>query len=316
MTRFIGLSIFIIVFSLRGLYAATNPPDSLITCSKAFMYKTDDFAVANTVNICLNNQVPVGYESKLDMAVCDDKLCANVYLKVSWDMAGNYIRFDTIEGHPLTKFDHKRFTDTDYQKLNQILKDRNSMLQIIEKADLVDKNVKLKSATVDAVTGATSSTVKNAVVEGAGYSSYVLWRLVNGSIRDSIRSFTLRNYSEKIAFRLLDSDNFESQLFALKQLSSTDYETYFERLVSVMQKSSPIVCAYIINKMPLPFRDQEKNRKLTMLFPNLDEYSKSIFLNRILNDKLMLNTFAPLMLTGLNILDPNQVNTMKKAIRK
>jgi len=161
----ISLGIIILSFSVHSFLATANSPDSINTCRKAFMFKPDEFAVANSIKICSNAvQVPFGYETDLNTAVCDDKLCANVLLKLYWDLAGNFVRFDTITGKPLTKFDHKRFADGDYKKLDQILKDRNSMLRVLEKSDLVDKSIKIKATTVDAVSGATPAMVKKAVM--------------------------------------------------------------------------------------------------------------------------------------------------------
>jgi hypothetical protein len=144
--RLTSIALIILSFSLHSVGAVSNPPDNLKTCRKAFLFKTDDYAVAHIIDICSNAaQVPVGYETALNMAVCDDKLCANVLQKINWDLAGNYVLFDTITGKPLTKFDHKLFSDADFKKLDQILKDRNSMLRVLEKSDLVDKSIKLKA---------------------------------------------------------------------------------------------------------------------------------------------------------------------------
>ena len=315
--RLTGIVLIILSFSLHAVDAVSNPPDSLKNCRKAFMFKTDDYAVANAIDICSNAaQVPVGYETALNMAVCDDKLCANVVLKVCWDLAGNYVRFDTIAGKPLTKFDHKRFSDADYKKLDQILKDRNSMLRVLDKSDLVDKSIKLKATTVDAVSGATPATIKNAVVEGAVYSSHTLWHFVNGQIKDSIRAFTLRNYSEQIALQMLGSDNFETQLFALKQIPQEQYESRFELLFQVIRKGSPLIRAYIMNKAPLPFRDQEKNRRLALLFPDLDGYTKSAFIDRISAEKPIAVVFIPLMLPQFQSLDQRQQDKLITQVQK
>lgn len=311
------LGLIILSFSVHSFWVAANSPDSLNTCRKAFMFKPDEFAVANSIKICTNAaQVPFGYETDLNMAVCDDKLCANVLLKLYWDLAGNYVRFDTITGKPLTKFDHKRFAEGDYQKLNQILKDRNSMLRVLEKGDLVDKNIKLKATTVDAVSGATPATIKKAVVEGAVYSSHTLWHFVNGPIKDSIRAFTVRNYSEQIAIQMLNSENYETQLFAIKQIPLDEYESHFEILTQVIRKSNPLICAYIINRTPLPFHDQDKNISLLSLFPVLDGYSKSIFLNRITDDRKLATIFLPLLKTQLDIFNPNQLELYYSAYQK
>lgn len=312
-----SLGLIILSFSVHSFRATANSPDSLNTCRKAFMFKPDEFAIANSIKICSNAaQVPFGYETDLNKTVCDDKLCANVLLKIYWDLAGNYVRFDTIAGKPLTKFDHKRFSDADYKKLDQILKDRNSMLRVLEKSDLVDKSIKLKATSVDAVSGATLATIKNAVVEGAAYSSHTLWHFVNGQIKDSIRAFTLRNYSEKMASQMLGSDNFETQLFALKQIPQEQYESRFEMLFQIIRKSSPLIRAYIINRAPLPFHDQEKNRKLALLFPDLDGYSKSVFFDRITAAKSVAVIFIPLMLPQFQLLDQRQQDKLITQVQK
>lgn len=306
----------IIILGLAGQFfcATAESPDSLTTCRKAFMFKSDDYAVPNAIRICSNTaQSPVGYETDLNMQVCDDTLCANVYLKIFWDLAGNYTRFDTISGKALTKFDHKPFTDADYKKLDQILKNPNSMLRILEKNDLIDKSIKLRATTVDAVTGATPATIKNAVVEGAVYSSYALWHFVNGSAKDSIRAFTLRIYSEKMGNRMLESNNFETQLFALRQMEVNEIEGRAKLLFRVIQKSSPLIRAYVINIAPLPFLDQEANSQFVSLFPELDGYSKSIFLARIISEKRIAETFIPLMLLQAKKLDERQLEKLKSA---
>jgi hypothetical protein len=250
------------------------------------------------------------------MVVCDDKLCANVILKIYWDLAGNYTRFDTLQGKPLTKFDHKRFTEVDYIKLDHILKDKNSMLRILKKEELIDKNIILKASTVDAVSGATTESIKNAVVEGAAYSSFVLWHFVNGSVKDSMRAYTLNIYSEQVAEQLLGSENFETQLFALKQMDDDYYKAHIPFLFGVIRKSVPLIRAYIIGKVPLPFSDPEQNREFVLHFSEFDNYSKSIFINRITSEKNLATIFLPLMKPWLQILDKKQLNEYISAYQK
>ncbi len=291
--------------------------DQVNTCHKAFVYKSDEFAVADVIKICSDaEKIPIGYESRINTPVCDDKLCANVILMFYWDLAGNYVRFDTLPGKPLTKFDHKRFSDADYKKLDQILKDKNSMLRVLDKEDLVDKTVKVKATTVDAVTGATPQTIKNAVVEGAVYSSFTLWHFINGAVKDSMAVYTRSIYSDQIAMRLLKSENYESQLFALKQWSETDYELHADLLFQVIKQSVPLVRAYLITKSPLPFLSMEKNKALVKLFPELDGYSKSIFLNRITADRQIAITILPLMRPHLDVLTKSQLDQCRIAFEK
>ena len=301
-----------LIFSQVTAYSANGKAD----CRQAFLFKFHGNTDIDTIKICSDSLThKTFYEANLNMAVCDDKLCAILALKMYWDLAGNYVRFDTLPGKPLTKFDHKRFTDADYQKLDMILGDGNSMLRVLEKEDLVDKSIQVKATTVDAVTGATPETIRNAVVEGAVYSSFSLWHYTNDSIKDLIRDHTKNIYSEEIASQMLNSRNYETQLYALKQFSSQDYIKHFEVLCAVMHKSIPMVKAYIITKLPLPFEVKEQNRKLAAVFPDLDSYSKSVMLNRITGDPKLTKIFSPLML-NIKSLNNRQMEQLLDAGKK
>lgn len=277
------------------------------TCVNVFTFKSDSLSVANDIQICSNAEhVLVGYEAFVDLPVCDDKLCSNLKLKLYWDLAGNYIRFDTLPGIPLTKFDKIQFSDNDYKKLDQILKIKNSVLRLLEKGDLIDQNIKLRATTVDATTGATPATIKNAVVDGAVYSTYTLWHFVNGELKDSIRSCTNKIYSWLIAMQLLKSNNYDTQLFALKKLSTEDYESHFTELTKVILESAPVIRAYLISKAPLPFEDSKKNQDFVSLFPKLDTYSKSVFFNRITGEESFVPVMLPLMESKINEMSDKQ----------
>lgn len=300
------------------LYAApASHSGGIKSCRTAFSFKSDDLAEAITIELCHDSaQVPFGYQTELNMPVCDDNLCANVCLDVYWDLAGNYSGFDTIAGKALTKFDHKPFTGADYQKLDHILSDRNSMIRILSEDELIDKNIKLQAKTMDAVTGATPATIKNAVIEGAAYSSYALWHLVNGPIRNRMQQHTLTIFSMQAAAQMLRSENFETQLFALKQLSASDYESEANLIFRVLKKSSPLVRAYVINKIPLPFDNHEKNLELVRLYPGLDKYSQNVLINRIISSKAAAEVFVPLIDTTSGFSDPKQRQVLHEAAAK
>lgn len=284
------------------------------SCRFAFNFLTEEFEVENSIYICTNSaKIPYQYEAEINMPVCDDTLCANVVLKFYWDLAGNYTGFDTIAGKPLTKFDHKKFTAEDYQKLDKILRNRNSILRVVKKEELVDKSVKIKAATVDAVTGATPKTIKEAVVDGAVYSSFTLWHFVNGKIKDKMAVFTNGVYSNEIAHQLLLSDNYETQLFALRKWTEDDFKQNSELLFQVIRQSVPLVRAFAINKMPLPFENTENNRQFAALFPALDNYSKSIFLGRITSEEKPSQIILPLLIMEFDDFNEKQLEQIKAA---
>jgi len=310
--------LYLILYLLGQFISSTAySQDSLSVCHKAFLFESEEYAVVDTIMICIDaDKIPSGYMTNLNMAVCNDGLCARLLLKMYWDLAGSYTGFDTITGNPLTKFDHRRFSGNDYKKLNEILKDKNSILGTVEKEELIDKRIKIKATNVDAVTGATSQAIKNAVVEGAVYSVYALWQLVFGSLIDSMRHYTQDIYSMEIAKQLLNSNNYDSQLFALKQMTSSDFEAEFTFLMHVIRNSIPLIKAYIINKAPLPFADKKQNMEFVSLYPELDGYSKSVFIDRITKEKKVAVIFLPLMIPNLYLLDNRQLDRCISTFQK
>lgn len=278
---------------LMGINTYCQPTNS----KTGLVYITSNYGQNTNTFIQLNEQLLLAkYEAKINLPVCDDNLCANVELKIFWDLAGNYSGFDTITGKPLTKFDHRPFTTADYQKLDEILRDKNNILRVLEKDELTDKGVKLKPSTVDAVTGATPATIKDHVVEGAVYSAFTLWHFVNGAVKDSLTQLTKTIFSTKLGEQMLQSTNHETQIFALKLLPDAFYETNTRFMVEVIAKSSPLVRAYIINKIPLPLSNMEKNSAFASLYNSLDSYSKSIFRERINSNKALSAIFTPLII--------------------
>ncbi len=283
----------------------------------AFVYRLSDYGQKTETNIFINQQQNfTNYEASINLPVCDDNLCANLIVKVFWDLAGNYIRFDTIAGKPLTKFDHRPFTSADYQKLDEILQNKSSILRVLEKEELTDKNVKLKSTTVDAVTGATPASVKEQVVEGAVYSVFTLWHFVNGTLKDSLKNHTVSILSDKLIEQMLRSENFETQLFVLKQLPQNYFEKNTELLFQTLSKSNSLIQSYIINKIPLPYSNMDNNKAFATLYSYLDGYSKSIFINRILNTKSNAEVFIPIMTKMYLDNDENLSSKMQQAAVK
>ncbi len=271
----------------------------------------------NTVKVIYDSDnTPNAYVANLNMPVCEDTLCRNVILKAYWDLAGNYTHFDTIPGHPLIKFDHLLFSDEDYSKLDEILKDKNSPLRLLEKKDLIDPDIVLKSNVVDAVTGATPLTIQNAVVKGAVYSSYELWHFVNIQAKNQIRKHTGGIYSKKVESKMLSSDNYNTQLYALGQMTSEDLQSSWGLIRQVLMKSVPLVCVNILNRIPLPLKIVEDNMELSALFFKLDGYSQSILLKRVTSEKQIAEVFLPMLLGQADIMDSRHMKICLDACAK
>jgi len=222
------------------------------------------------------------YSCLLKTPVCKDTLCQFVQIKIFWGLIGNYIKFDTLVGYPLTKNDHQPFTTADYERLQNTLSDKNSVLGRTSEHELVDKTKTRYSEKIDGFTGATSLQIKNSVVDGALYSSYSLWHLVNGSIREKLRDYTIDNYNDDIEYQLLGSGYPNMMIIALKQWSDQDYQNRFDEVITIMKQGNPLVNFYISKNLPTNVFVNEKNKKsIEKIWDQLDPNTKSILADLI-----------------------------------
>lgn len=268
----------VISFMLSG-FTKLYPQDhsSFVYYEEVALLPGKDSVFINPVYFICTEDGNFYYECILKTPVCNDTLCQIVQVKIFWDLIGNYMRFDTLPGHPLTKYDHLPFSPEDYNKLQTTLKDGNSILGRKSEYELLDNNRQRYSEKIDALTGATDLQIKNAVVDGALYSTYTLWHLVNGNIKTELLNCTLKHYDTKIENQLLLSDNPNFNIFALKQLNAQDYIDRFPEIIQLMDKGHPLVNFYIAKKLPPDvFTESENIESLEMIWPVLDPNTKSV----------------------------------------
>lgn len=231
--------------------------------------------------LCLKNSdgFPIMYQSVLKTPVCDDTLCQIVELNMYWDLTGKYLGFTTITDKPLTKFDHIKFTRNDYSKLQQLLSDNNSVLQRKKKVDLLDKNLKRESQKYDAVTGATALEIKNAVVEGALYTSFTLWHLAHDEARYAISKYTKEIIDTELLQKMLISEKPNYQLFALQLFDKLDFDNYRDDWIDILRNGIPLNRHYLLKKIPPEiWQDESIQINLAKLIPQLDRSSITLLL--------------------------------------
>ena len=241
-----------------------------------------DSVFINPVLLCEDTKLGKYYFSKLKTTVCSDTLCRVASLKVYWDLAGNYIKFDTVSGNPLTKNDHIDFNTKDYKRLQTTLKDPNSILGEKSKDELLDPIKTRYSTKIDGVSGATAQEIKSAVVDGALYSTYTLWHLVNGGIRSKLRNYTKEKFDASLQKQILRSNNPRTVLFGLKMMEEEDYLANSDLIYLIMASGNPMVNFYISKQLPKSFFSSEQNTKeLKTLLPDLDKNSQAILYKRM-----------------------------------
>ncbi len=174
---------------------------------------------------------PSGYSMSIDSVICLQGQCRTIRITMVWDALGDYQYYRLPEGQALEKritTDSDRrlsmetwkygavpFTDADYKRLDQILKDKDSILRTLS---LSAMSISPHSDTVDGVTEATPRAINMAVVEGASLTSFHLWHWANGEVVEAIRQLTHASCSESLLRAFLRSEKPHYVLFALEHL--------------------------------------------------------------------------------------------------
>ncbi len=278
----IGIFMHFLVFvdSDKKSAREVNP----VQCQEVTILPSYDSAFMNPVMICGDSSEQFFY-SEVESAVCQDELCRLVYLKIYWDLAGYYARFEIFEDEPLTKNDHIEFSRADYDKLHDALKDPNSILGEKTKEELLDKSKERYSEKIDGYTGATAKEIKEVVVDGALYSTFTLWNLVNGDIRSRLKDHTKAHLNEQKLDQLLDSENPRTVQFGLKNMGKEDYVAQFPKLLTILARGNGLVNFYLVKKIPAEAFAKEANQAaLKAIWENLDLNTRSV-LERKMQDE-------------------------------
>ena len=235
------------------------------------------------------------YGVKLQMDVCNDQVCLPLEVNLFWDLLGNFHHFSREKNIHFTKFDHDRFVDNDYKKLQEILIDTLSVLRDYEVEELLDKRPNKYSVKVDAVTKPTAPLFSNVTVPGALYTVYTLWHIVNGNIKQELRKYLDENYlKRKWALYFMTSSNPDYQIYFLKYGSSEDIKRYEDQICKLIFAEDDYVPHNAIDALGDKFwsTPDKYNPVLTRITA-----LKSHIINRILNIISMPNNQTKAILT-------------------
>ena len=164
---------------------------------------------------------PDKYKLSLFIDVCLQKICKPLAVTLFWNALGDYEYLEYPEHLPFTKYNHKSFTPGDYRRLDEILRDRYSILGK-HPLSFFEKQFTRDPARVDAVTSATPQAIRDAVVEEAAYTSWALWHWANGEIPGHLLQNTIGICSDDYLLHCLDSEDPRFVRFGLNQLAQLD----------------------------------------------------------------------------------------------
>lgn len=286
--------------------------EDIRSTEEAFSVFDPQHELEHPVQLCRDaNGAPRLYYADLQTPVCIDGICKPVRIAIYWNLLGAYIGYGLYQGDPLTKYDHDLFEEADYQKLHELLLNKNAVFRRKKLSDLFDPNtqpekqVTYKGEEVDAVSGATKKAIKDAVVEGALYSCYTVWQLVHGTADDSIKVQLPDLWGEELLHRFLYAERADYQFYALRQLEDSAYATYSTRLLQLFTKGSPLFRTKLLKQLPERYWAEEFwQEELYGSFKQLDVNTKTLLISGL--EKAGENA-APRLLPHLHVLTKNQL---------
>ena len=220
---------------------------------------------------------PEEYQMPLFTDVCLDRVCNPIDAVLVWDAIGNFRRLDVSLQFPLTKGDHEPFSAEDVARLDQILKNRESILGTYPVDFFVKPPAQSDVDGVDGVSSATPKTVQDAVVPAAAYTSWVLWQWVNGDAAAQLRARTeARCTADYLEHALMMKDahfhEFALRIMLQKQLYSPEFTAAAFRLVEE-EEHGRLALAYLTAS---PMGQGELNLQLITLIGTDPDVSRRI----------------------------------------
>ena len=161
---------------------------------------------------------PLEYRMFLRTGVCLDGTCKLLEATLFWDALGRFARFEYPQGAPFTKTEHDPFTDAEYKQLHEFMADTRSILGTHPLSFFVVEPNKAGGGDWDSESSATPPDAKAAVIEGAAYTTWVLWRWIHGEVVGQLLAKTNENLSDDYLLECLRSDDSAFVQFALKHL--------------------------------------------------------------------------------------------------
>ena len=188
-----------------------------------------------------------GYKVFVFTSICEVEQCYSVELNFYTDVIGNFISYDTLKGKELTKLDHIPFTNEDYQRLQHILSDHNSVLSGYKKEELVENT---RESEIEGFTGATALEIKRNVIEGAVYSCHTLWHIAHGPLVDSLKTRTAAMFDHELVQKLVAQDNQQINYFLLNYFNEQQFQQYLPEILRTIEIGAGYYAKNALEKMP------------------------------------------------------------------
>ncbi len=160
---------------------------------------------------------PVMYSRNFRTEVCYDNQCRLLNVNLYWNVTGRYLGYELPKREYLSKAEHEKFTDAEYNRLGKILANQFSPLGSIQYEALVP-NTELTKSEVDAVSSATAKNLLDYVVQGAAYTTYKMWHFVYGDTQQKVIKLTEEKLTPTLIIKILEGPDSNDKIWALNHV--------------------------------------------------------------------------------------------------
>lgn len=283
-----------IIFFISLLFSVIEPKS---TENKAFSIITKDSVKIEVIGVSDSTGKILLYKSRFRTPVCEGKICYDVELIFYWNLLGDFVRYELIPGKLLTKEKHIPFSDADYQKLSEILSDKESVFRGLKKEDLVTK---INDNNVDAVSGATVTSIKEQTITGAIYSCYTLWHIANGMVADSIKEHTVKMFDKQLVRQIMAMNSQDADYFLINNFTKESFTLFMPEILDLIKRSKGYFAKNCIEKIPDELiSDVDVQLFFGYQLDNLDYYAQMALLNR-LQGKIISTPLQESLMTNMH----------------
>lgn len=246
MKNFIQCLIILIILLLTGsTNAFQNQPKTGYWAFKGtikthiFMNENDSLSGPEIFELQNDNGLPIWFSRQIYKDVCMSGVCKMIRLWVFWDGAGNYLGIQTLDQEPLTKSDHTLFEDTDYAKLDSILKDTASILKTLEQEELIIVPDSINPFEIDGYTAATQPALAEVIVKDAVYTCHTLWHTVYGPSQKAVESILNQRLSKEYLTAMFETQNPSYVSWAIKTIEKNPvyHESFYKKIMEYIKSN-------------------------------------------------------------------------------
>lgn len=250
----------------------------------AYAIKFKDSIPSDTLfQLRSKEDIPISYYRKVNTGICFDNKCRILNIVLYWNITGRYLGFELPEQEFLSKTEHEPFTTQEYEKLNEILANTNSPLaQFSYKQLVLAPPTNINS--VDAVSSATSPAVIDHVVQGAVYTTYMLYQTIYGTTQIEVQKKTKKDLTPEIILEILYSSDSNDKMWVLNAMNpNTELSPkLLEKLLSFITNDN-----YSLAERSLHVIQPEEFNSETLQLQLLEKFSKAGYsLKKLIVDKL------------------------------